>query len=171
MLSGARGCEKGGRDPERWEAKFYLCTRWRIPSSAPYTPNCLQGRQRQTAKSFQSNYILYFTKQMAITASAEFLILLNVSTFNVTRVGRLAEGSNASSLEPRHCVRIPSRKKTHFFLRQLARVLFAILKAFAPLGAGVSVIAPLPERLPGLIEGSLRPQSSFEYMCLVVISL
>ena len=34
-----------------------------------------------------------------------------------------------------------------------------------------SVIAPLPERLPGLIEGSLRPQSSFVYMCLVVISL
>ena len=47
----------------------------------------------------------------------------------------------------------------------------AILKALAPMGAGVSVIAPLPERLPGLVEGSLRPQSSFEYVCLVVNSL
>ena len=44
-----------------------------------------------------------------------------------------------------------------------AATLKTILKALAPLGAGVSVIAPLPERLPGLIEGSLRPQSSFEY--------
>ena len=50
-------------------------------------------------------------------------------------------------------------------------VLRAILNSLAPLGAGVSVIAPLPERLPGLIEGSLRPQSSFEYVCLVVNSL
>ena len=33
-------------------------------------------------------------------------------------------------------------------------VLWAILNALAPLGAGVSVIAPLPERLLGLIEGS-----------------
>ena len=47
----------------------------------------------------------------------------------------------------------------------------AILNSLAPLGAGVSVIAPLPERLPGLIEGSSRPQSSFEYVCLVVNSL
>ena len=84
---------------------------------------------------------------------------------------RLAEGSNASSLEPRHCVRISSRKKKHYFLRQLVLVLLAILKALAPFGAGVSVIAPLPERLPGLIEGSLRSQSPFEYMCLVVILL
>ena len=37
------------------------------------------------------------------------------------------------------------------------------IESLGPLGAGVSVIAPLPERLPGLIEGSLRPQSSFEY--------
>ena len=44
-----------------------------------------------------------------------------------------------------------------------AATLKAILKALAPLGAGISVIAPLPERLPELIEGSLRPQSSFEY--------
>ena len=44
------------------------------------------------------------------------------------------------------------------------------IKALAPLGAGFSVIAPLPERLPGLIEESLRPQSSFEYMYLVVNS-
>ena len=29
--------------------------------------------------------------------------------------------------------------------------------SLAPLGAGVNVIAPLPERLPGLIEGSSRP--------------
>ena len=41
-----------------------------------------------------------------------------------------------------------------------ATTLKVILKALAPLGAGVSVIAPLPERLPGLIEGSLRSQSS-----------
>ena len=41
--------------------------------------------------------------------------------------------------------------------------LWAILNSLAPLGAEVSVIAPLLERLPGLIEGSLRPQSSFEY--------
>ena len=57
----------------------------------------------------------------------------------------------------------PLAEEETFFLRQLALVLLAILKALAPLGAGVSVIAPLPERLPGLIEGSLRPQSSFEY--------
>ena len=44
----------------------------------------------------------------------------------------------------------------------------AILNSLAPLGAGVSAIAPLPDRLPGLIEGSSRPQSSFEYVCLVV---
>ena len=31
----------------------------------------------------------------------------------------------------------------------------AILHALAPLGTGVRIIAPLPERLPGLIEGSL----------------
>ena len=47
----------------------------------------------------------------------------------------------------------------------------AILNSLAPFGTGVNVIAPLPERLLGLIEGPLRPQSSFEYMCLVVISL
>ena len=57
----------------------------------------------------------------------------------------------------------PHGRRNIFFLRQLALVLLAILKALAPLGAGVSVIAPLPERLPGLIEGSLRPQSSLEY--------
>ena len=56
----------------------------------------------------------------------------------------------------------PRRKKETFFLCQLLLVLLAILKALAPLGAGISVIAPLPERLLGLIEGSLRPQSSFE---------
>ena len=33
-------------------------------------------------------------------------------------------------------------------------VLLAILKALAPLGAGISVVAPLLERLLGLIEGS-----------------
>ena len=44
-----------------------------------------------------------------------------------------------------------------------AATLKVILNSLAPLGAGVSVIAPLPERLPGLIEGSLRSQSSFEY--------
>ena len=47
----------------------------------------------------------------------------------------------------------------------------AILNSLAPLGDGVSDIAPLPEWLPGLIERSLRPQFSFEYMCLVVNSL
>ena len=62
----------------------------------------------------------------------------------------------------------PLAEEETFFLRQIALVLFAILKALAPLGARVSVITPLPERLPGLIEGSLRPQSSFEYVCLVV---
>ena len=36
------------------------------------------------------------------------------------------------------------------------------IEHLGPLGAGVSVAAPLPERLPGLIEGSSRPQSSFE---------
>ena len=36
-----------------------------------------------------------------------------------------------------------------------AATLKAILNSLAPLGAGVSVIDPLPERLPGLIEGSL----------------
>ena len=41
------------------------------------------------------------------------------------------------------------------FFRQLSLVLLAILKALAQLGTGVSVIAPLPERLLGLIEGSL----------------
>ena len=66
---------------------------------------------------------------------------------------------------------IPLAEEETFFLRQLSLVLLAILKALAPLGAGVSVITPLPERLPVLIEESLRPQSSFEYMCLVVISL
>ena len=65
----------------------------------------------------------------------------------------------------------PLADEETFFLRQLALVLLAILKAVAPLGAGVSVITPLPERLPVLIEESLRPQSSFEYMCLVVNSL
>ena len=45
-----------------------------------------------------------------------------------------------------------------------AATLKAILNSLAPLGAGVSVSAPLPERLPGLIEGPLRPQSSFEYI-------
>ena len=30
-------------------------------------------------------------------------------------------------------------------------------------GLGVSVTAPLPERLPGLLQGSPRPQSSFEF--------
>ena len=45
-----------------------------------------------------------------------------------------------------------------------AATLKAIMKALAPLGAENSVITPLPERLlPGLIEGSLRPQSSFGY--------
>ena len=42
-------------------------------------------------------------------------------------------------------------------------VLRAILNTLAPLGAGGSVTAPLPEQLPGLIEGFSRPQSSFEY--------
>ena len=37
------------------------------------------------------------------------------------------------------------------------------IELLGPVGGWVSVIAPLPERLPGLIEGSLRPQSSFEY--------
>ena len=63
------------------------------------------------------------------------------------------------------------RGRRNIFLCQLLLVLLATLKALAPLGAGVSLITPLPERLPGLIEGSLRPQSSFEYMCLVVNSL
>ena len=57
------------------------------------------------------------------------------------------------------------------FLRSSSRstrpryILFCVASSLVPLGAGVSVIAPLPERLPGLIEGSLRPQSqsSFEY--------
>ena len=65
----------------------------------------------------------------------------------------------------------PLAEEETFFLCQLALVLLAILKALAPFGAGVSVIAHLPERLPGLIEGSLRSLSSFEDMCLVVISL
>ena len=95
----------------------------------------------------------------------------------------MAEGSNAGSLELRHCVRFSSRKKEYFFLHQLRPSLrrlgdisgllvsWAILNSLVLLGARVSVIAPLPERLPGLIEGSLQPQSSFEYMCLVVNSL
>ena len=61
-----------------------------------------------------------------------------------------------------------AKKKRNIFLYQLSLVLLAILKSLAPLGAGVIVIAPLPERLPGLIEGPLRPHSSFEYMCLVI---
>ena len=36
-----------------------------------------------------------------------------------------------------------------------AATLKAILNSLAPLDARVSVIAPLPEQLPGLIEGSL----------------
>ena len=37
------------------------------------------------------------------------------------------------------------------------------IESLGPVGGRVSVIAPLPERLPGLVEGSLRPQSSLEY--------
>ena len=66
----------------------------------------------------------------------------------------------------------PLAEEETFFLRQLSLVPLAIMKTWAPLGAGVtSAIAPLPEPLPGLVEGSLRPQSSFEYMCLAVNSL
>ena len=68
---------------------------------------------------------------------------------------RLAEGSNATSLELRQCVRISLAEEEFFLLRQLTLVLLVILKAWAPLGARVSVIALLPERLLGLIEGSL----------------
>ena len=49
----------------------------------------------------------------------------------------------------------PLAEEETFFLRQLALLLLAILKALAPLGDGVSGSAPLPERLPGVIEGSL----------------
>ena len=66
----------------------------------------------------------------------------------------------------------PRGRRNFFSLRQLRPalrcfgdasgllVLWAILNSLSP---GVSVIAPLLEQLPGLIEGSLRPQSSFEY--------
>ena len=102
----------------------------------------------------------------------QFLFWSLSNTYNhEMNVRRLAGGPNVSSLELRHCIRIPLRKKKDFLLRQLSLVLLAILKVLAPLGAGVSVIAPLPERLLGLIGGSLWPQSSLEYMCLVVISL
>ena len=37
------------------------------------------------------------------------------------------------------------------------------IESLGPVGGRVSVIAPLLERLPGLIGGSLRPQSSFKY--------
>ena len=37
------------------------------------------------------------------------------------------------------------------------------IESLGPVGGRVSVIASLPERLPGLVEGSLRPQFSFEY--------
>ena len=53
------------------------------------------------------------------------------------------------------CSNLPRGRGNIFLLRQLALVLLAILKALAPLGARVSVIALLPERLLGLIEGSL----------------
>ena len=80
----------------------------------------------------------------------------------------LAEGSNAGPLELKYYVRFPSQKKEHFSLRQLRRALrrfggasgslalWAVLNSLAPFGVGVSVIAPLSERLPGLIEGSLE---------------
>ena len=62
---------------------------------------------------------------------------------------------------------IPLTEEGTFFLRQLrpalrrfgdasgSLVLWAILNSLAPMGAGVSAIVPLPERLPGLIEESL----------------
>ena len=65
----------------------------------------------------------------------------------------------------------PLTEEEAFFLRQLALVLLAILKALAPLVAGVSVIAPLPERLPGLIEGSYDHSLLSSTVFLVVISL
>ena len=96
---------------------------------------------------------------------------------------RLAEGLNTLFLSLGIVFYSP-RGRRNFFLfassdqlsvalaMHLARWSYrAILNALAPLGAGVGIIAPLPERLPGLIEGSLRPQSSFEYVCLVVNSL
>ena len=76
------------------------------------------------------------------------------------RYASLTERTSARDMRPRHHVQFPA-----------ATYRKAILKALAPLGAGVTVIAPLPERLLGLIEGSLRPQSSFEYVYLVVKSL
>ena len=41
---------------------------------------------------------------------------------------------------------------------------------FGPVGAGLSAIAPLKERLPELIEGSLRSQSSFEYVRVLAVN-
>ena len=49
----------------------------------------------------------------------------------------------------------PLAEEETSFLCQLALVLLAILKNLGPVGGRVSVIAPLPERLLGLIEGSL----------------
>ena len=50
---------------------------------------------------------------------------------------------------------IPLAEEGSFFLCQLSLVLWAILNTLAPVGAGVSGIAPLPMRLLGLVEGSL----------------
>ena len=57
----------------------------------------------------------------------------------------------------------PLVKEGIFFFDQLSVVLAmhlilrASLNTLATLRAGVSVTAPLPEQLPGLIEGSSRP--------------
>ena len=48
-----------------------------------------------------------------------------------------------------------TEEEKNFFASSHWSYILAILKALAPLGAGASVIAPLPERLLGLIDGSL----------------
>ena len=80
-------------------------------------------------------------------------LCLNIMGYPTT-LGRLAEGSNASSSELRHCVRIPLRKRKHFSSPARAGPIGNI-ESLGAAGGRVSVIAPLPERLPGLIEGSL----------------
>ena len=83
--------------------------------------------------------------------------------------GRLAEGSDTSFSELRHRVRIPSRKRKHFSLPARAGPIGNI-ESLGPVGGRVSVVAPLPERLPGLVEGSYDHSLLLSTVFLVVIS-
>ena len=71
------------------------------------------------------------------------------------------QSTSCPAVDEGFCLRIPSRKRKHNSSPARAGPIVDI-ESLGPVGGQISVIAPLPERLPGLIEGSLRPQPSFE---------